>query len=90
MTMNKPIIDVYGNTMAAVQAFFTWQFLEQATSQTVYVLSNQKHTSLKKVVYPFVQVIPNKKSFIITNDGLCKVLAYVEKTEMSCIWECVS
>ena len=36
--MNKPIIDGYGNTMAAAQAFFTGQFLEQATSQTVYVL----------------------------------------------------
>ena len=39
----------------------------------------------ESVVYPFVQVRPNKKGSIITNDELCKVLAYVEKTGMSCI-----
>ena len=60
------IVDGHGNTIAAEQAFFTGQFLEQTTSQTVYVLSNKNHTSLS-VIYPFVQVIPNKKSFIITN-----------------------
>ena len=83
------IVDGHGNTIAAEQAFFTGQFLEQTTSQTVYVLSNKKHTSLS-VICPFVQVIPNKKGFIITNDELCELLAYVEKTGISCLWECVS
>ena len=83
------IVDGHDNTIAAEQDFFTGQFLEQTTSQTVYVLSNKKHTSLS-VIYPFVQVIPNKKGFIITNDELCELLAYVEKTGISCLWECVS
>ena len=51
MAMNKPTVDGYGDTIAAGQAFFTGQFLEQRTSQTVYVLSNKKHTSLKKVLF---------------------------------------
>ena len=91
MTMNKLIIDEYDNTIAAGQANFTGQFLEQTTSQTVYVLANKKPYFFKEsVVYPFVQVIPNKKGFFITNDELCEVLAYVEKTGMSCIGEYVS
>ena len=91
MTMNKPIVDRFYNTIAAGQAFFTGQFLEWTTSQTIYVLSNKKTYFFKeRVVYRFVHVIPNEKGFIITNDELCEVLAYVEKTGMSRIWECVS
>ena len=59
--------------------------MEQTLSQTVYVLSNKKHFFKESVVCPFVQVIPYKKGFIITNDGLCEVVAYVEKIGMSCI-----
>ena len=47
------IVDGYGNTIAAGQAFFTGQFLEQTTSQTAYVLSNKNYTSLKKVFLSF-------------------------------------
>ena len=36
------------------------------------------------------QGLTNKKDFSITNDKLCEVLAYDEKTGMSHIWECVS
>ena len=91
MTMNKPIVDRFCNTIAAGQAFFTGQFLEWTTSQTIYVLPNKKTYFFKeRVVYRFVHVIPNEKGFIITNDELCEVLAYVEKTGMSRIWECVS
>ena len=39
----------------------------------------------ESVAYPFVQVRRNTKGFITTNDELCEVLAYVEKTGMSCI-----
>ena len=46
MTMNKPIMDGYGNTIAAGQAFLRGQFLERTTSQTVYVLSNKKEILL--------------------------------------------
>ena len=35
MAMNKPTVDGYGDTIAAGQAFFTGQFLEQTTSQTL-------------------------------------------------------
>ena len=51
MAMNKPMVDGYGDTIAAGQAFFSGQFLERTASQTVYVLSNEKHTSLKKVLF---------------------------------------
>ena len=84
MTMNKSLNGGYGNTTAAGQDFFTGKFLERTISQTVYVLSNKNiYFFEKSFVYPFDQVIPNKKGFIITNDKLCKVLAYVEKTGMS-------
>ena len=65
MTMNKLIIDEYGNTIAAGQANFTGQFLEQTTNQTVYVLSNKNHTSLKKVLF-----IPLFKLYLIKKASL--------------------
>ena len=87
MAMNKPTVDGYGDTIAAGQAFFSGQFLERTTSQTVYVLSNKKHFFKESVVSPFVPVIPNTRGFNISNDELYKVLAYAEKTGMSHIWE---
>ena len=63
MIMNKSINGGYGNTTAAGQDFFTGKFLERTTSQTVYVLSNKNIDFFEKsFVYPFDQVIPNKKS----------------------------
>ena len=38
MTMDKPIVNGYGNTITARHTFFTRQFLDRTTSQPVYVL----------------------------------------------------
>ena len=63
MTMNKPIFGGYGNTIVAGQAFFTGQFLEQETSQTVMICQIKKTYIFKEsVVCSSFQVMPNNKA----------------------------
>ena len=83
MTMSKPIADGYGNTIAAGQVFFHRTVFGANNKSKSLFCQIKKHFLKESVVSPFVQVIPDTRGFIITNDELCEVLAHVEKTGMS-------
>ena len=63
VTMNKSIVDGYGNTIAAGQAFSQDGFWSEQQVKLFMFFQIKKTYFFKEiVVYSFLQVIPNKKA----------------------------
>ena len=58
--------------------------MERTKSDVMYEVSKKTTYFYKEsVVYPFVQARTHKNGFIITNEELCEILAFVENSGMS-------
>ena len=70
-TIDKPIVDGYGNIVAPGQPFLSGCFLESTANKSLYVLSTKKTFFYKEsIVYPLVQASSSKKGYVITNNEL--------------------
>ena len=80
----QAVEDSYGNIIPPNQPFLSGYFLEPTTTKCIYQKSRKITYFYKEtVVYPFVQAIPNKRGYEISNNELCEVLAFVEHNGMA-------
>ena len=64
------MIDDYGTTIVPGHRFFQAKYLEK--------LMEKKHSQVYKSIYPFVSFKEEKDKYIIDNNELYEVIAYVE------------
>ena len=64
------MIDDYGTTIVPGHRFFQAKYLEK--------LMEKKHSQVYKSIYPFVSFKEVKDKYIIDNNELYEVIAYVE------------